>query len=119
MVEAKARTVRRLMVARERAGPLVGTRSRPLLRPTPTSPLTKPKQKPYAGNPHVRFDEGLLARTSCTAGWGLLDRPLAISAMSGIARRRPVRGRRLEAAVNADDFAEQHRRLEVGGAHQD
>jgi hypothetical protein len=32
-------------------------------------------QKPYAGNPHVRFDEGLLARASCTAGWGLLDRP--------------------------------------------
>ena len=28
--------------------------------------------KPYAGNPHVRFDEGLLARASCTAGWGLL-----------------------------------------------
>jgi hypothetical protein len=32
------------------------------------------EQKPYAGNPHVRFDEGLLARASCTAGWGLLDR---------------------------------------------
>ena len=28
--------------------------------------------KPYAGNPHVRFDEGPLARASCTAGWGLL-----------------------------------------------
>ena len=32
------------------------------------------EQKPYAGNPHVRFDEGPLARASCTAGWGLLDR---------------------------------------------
>jgi hypothetical protein len=32
------------------------------------------EQKPYAGNPHVRFDEGLLARTSCTASWGLLNR---------------------------------------------
>jgi hypothetical protein len=30
--------------------------------------------KPYAGNPHVRFDEGPLARASCTAGWGLLNR---------------------------------------------
>jgi hypothetical protein len=28
--------------------------------------------KPYAGNPHVRFDEGLLARAPRTAGWGLL-----------------------------------------------
>ena len=28
--------------------------------------------KPYAGNPHVRFDEGPLARASRTAGWGLL-----------------------------------------------
>jgi hypothetical protein len=28
--------------------------------------------KPYAGNPHVRFDEGLLARALRTAGWGLL-----------------------------------------------
>ncbi len=30
--------------------------------------------KPYAGNPHVRFGEGPLARASCTAGWGLLNR---------------------------------------------
>src|SRR5687767_9852195 len=28
--------------------------------------------KPYAGNPHVRFEEGLLARALRTAGWGLL-----------------------------------------------
>jgi hypothetical protein len=28
--------------------------------------------KPYAGNPHVRFDEGLLARALRTAGWSLL-----------------------------------------------
>ena len=28
--------------------------------------------KPYAGNPHVRFDEGPLARACRTAGWGLL-----------------------------------------------
>jgi hypothetical protein len=28
--------------------------------------------KLYAGNPHVRFDEGPLARAPCTAGWGLL-----------------------------------------------
>jgi hypothetical protein len=33
-----------------------------------------PERKPYAGNPHVRFDERLLARASCTAGWGPLDR---------------------------------------------
>lgn len=30
--------------------------------------------KPYAGNPHVRFDEGLLARALRTAGRGLLHR---------------------------------------------
>jgi hypothetical protein len=30
--------------------------------------------KPYAGNPHVRFEEGLLARALRTAGWGLLHR---------------------------------------------
>src|SRR6266851_4833572 len=28
--------------------------------------------KPYAGNPHVRFDEGLLVRALRTADWGLL-----------------------------------------------
>lgn len=33
-----------------------------------------PDGKPYAGNPHVRFGEGLLGRTSRTAGWGLLNR---------------------------------------------
>ena len=34
----------------------------------------EPQGKPYAGNPHVRFDERLLARASRTAGWGLLNR---------------------------------------------
>jgi len=28
--------------------------------------------KPYAGNPHVRFDEGPLVCTLCTTDWGLL-----------------------------------------------
>src|SRR5687767_14682059 len=37
-------------------------------------PPMNAEQKPYAGNPHVRFDEGPLARASCTAGWGLLNR---------------------------------------------
>jgi len=42
------------------------------------------EQKPYAGNPHVRFDEGLLARASCTAGWGLLDRPWRLAVVWAI-----------------------------------
>ena len=33
--------------------------------------------KPYAGNPHVRFEEGLLARALRTAGWGLLHHQTA------------------------------------------
>jgi hypothetical protein len=42
----------------------------------PTPGLHGERQgKPYAGNPHVRFDERLLARAFCTAGWGLLNRP--------------------------------------------
>jgi hypothetical protein len=35
-------------------------------------PLAQTIGKPYAGNPHVRFDEGLLVRASRTADWGLL-----------------------------------------------
>jgi hypothetical protein len=40
----------------------------------PQGLLDEHRGKPYAGNPHVRFDEGLLVRASRTADWGLLDR---------------------------------------------
>jgi len=34
--------------------------------------LDERRGEPYAGNPHVRFEEGPLARVLRTAGWGLL-----------------------------------------------
>jgi hypothetical protein len=58
--------------------------------------------KPYEGNLHVRFDEGLLARTIRTAGWGLLhhhnvsvDRyPLASLAVASGGRRIEAHARK-------------------------
>jgi hypothetical protein len=41
-------------------------------------PHVKTIGKPYAGNPHVRFDEGLLVRACLTADWGLLH-PACVS----------------------------------------
>ena len=42
------------------------------LRPADSRRARERRGKPYAGNPHVRFDEGPLARAFRTAGWGLL-----------------------------------------------
>jgi len=78
MVVAKTLATTACMVARAEGSALAPVWAR-AVEPPATPPTSRLKArnvnaegKPYAGNPHVRFDEGLLARAFCTAGWGLL-----------------------------------------------
>src|SRR6266567_4312216 len=78
MVVAKACATAACLVARAEGSALAPTWAGAVEPPakTPTGRLkgrnVNAEGKPYAGNPHVRFDEGLLARALRTAGWGLL-----------------------------------------------
>src|SRR5260370_5793468 len=79
VVDAQTQRFPDCMVACAGRETLDRQRSRALALPTPPSRPCEARPmnaegKPYAGNPHVRFGEGPLARASCTAGWGLLNR---------------------------------------------